>query len=154
MRTLFIVVLLLLPCITSAKILQVPKVQETYAGEFQLSRYYSPVKWQKKYYVSRMHDLAMNCWGSEEKCKDTANGHILADEDIGYVYSCPPEIPFDTKIKLVFHWWVQYGICKDRWWDIKKLRLDSWCGYWDTGVNNIKKWIWCYTGKAKIYLLQ
>ena len=120
--------------------------------EFRLSRYYSLEEWQEKYYTNKQADLAMNCDGDVESCKTTADWHILTDDDIGVLYSCPKSIKLGTKIKLVFHRGTTYGICKDRGWAIKDKRLDAWCGYWDEWVENIREGKWCYTGKAKVFV--
>ena len=134
--------------------LEIPKQKEQYLGEFRLSRYYSPVVGQKKYYTSRKADLEMNCGSTrEEDCKNTANGHILHKDDVWVLYSCPETIPLGSKIKLEFHRGTVYWTCQDRGWAIKDKRLDARCGYGDEGVRNIRKWKWCYTGKAKVYIL-
>ena len=126
--------------------------------EFQLSRYYSPTADQTEslaYEKNRNHTLMMNCWSTDvEDCKTAANDYILRPEDAGNVYSCPKEIAFDTKIKLVFHRGTVYWVCKDRWGKIVNKTLDSRCGYWNKWVRNIKSNIWCVTGKAMIYSLQ
>lgn len=124
---------------------------------FQLSRYYSPTNDQTEllaYETSLKDSVAMNCWWEVENCRNTTNGYELQPEDAGNIYSCPKEIPFDTKIKLVFPWGTVYWICKDRGGAIKNKRLDSRCGYWNIWIRNIKGNKWCVTGKAKIYKLQ
>ena len=74
---------LLLYGIADGRTIEIPKTKEQYLGEFKLSRYYSPVVGQKKYYTSRKADLEMNCGSTrEEDCKNTANGHILHKDDV------------------------------------------------------------------------
>ena len=134
--------------------LEIPKQKEQYLGEFKLSRYYSPVVGQKKYYTNRKADLEMNCGStSEADCVNTANWHTLENDDIWVLYSCPETILLWSKIKLEFHWGTVYGTCQDRGWAIKDKRLDARCGYGDEGVYNIRKWKWCFTGKAKVFIL-
>ncbi len=128
----------------------------SYLGTFRLSRYYSITADQtdKLPYEKDIESMIMmNCWKWwVEWCKTTANWHILTDEDIGTLYSCPPSIPLGTKIRLEFHWWTRYWVCHDRWGSIKGKRLDSWCGAGDLWVRNIRNNTWCYTWKAKVFL--
>lgn len=124
-----------------------------YLGTFTLSRYYAPEVGQTKYYVNREHDISMNCgWSNEENCNVTANWHILTDEDIGTLYSCPPSIPLGTRIRLEFHRWTTYWVCHDRWGSIKGKRLDSYCWKGDQWVDNIRSWKGCYTGRATVWI--
>lgn len=146
-----ILVLLIAPVTAQARVIEIPK--EQYLWEFRLSRYYSPSVGQKEYYQSREHDLQMNCGWNEESCKYPADGKLLTNKDIGYAYSCPKSILLGTKIKLVFHWWVVYWECRDRWWAIKNKRLDARCWYGDEWLRNINDWKGCYTGKADVYKL-
>lgn len=148
-----IAISLLLYGVADGKIVNIPQQKEKYLWEFILSRYYSPVVGQKKYYTNRRADLVMNCGGDEKSCEIPADGLKLQEHEVGVAYSCPPEVPLGSKIKLQFHWWTVYGVCRDRGGAIKDKRLDARCGYWEKWVYNIKKWKWCFTGKAKVYIL-
>lgn len=144
----------------SLHIVELSKPKEVWKDlwEFQLSRYYSPTSDQTEslaYEKDRDHTLMINCWSTDvEDCRTAANDYVLQPEDAGNIYSCPQEIAFDTKIKLVFHRGTVYWICKDRWGKIVNKMLDSRCGYWNIWVSNIKSNKWCVTGRAKIYSLQ
>ena len=126
----------------------------SYLGTFRLSRYYSITADQtdKLPYEKDIESMIMmNCWKwGTEWCKTTANGHVLVDEDIGYVYSCPPNIPLWTKIRLEFDWGTRKGICHDRGGSIKWKRLDSYCWAGNNWVSNIRNNTWCYTWKARV----
>lgn len=125
--------------------------------EFQLSRYYTPDKAQTEllpYEKNKQQAIETNCWKTIEDCKHSANGYELKQEDAGKIYSCPPEIPMNSKIKLVFHRGTMFWECKDRGGDIKDKRLDGFCWIGNTGVRNIKWNKGCFTWKATIYLLQ
>ena len=125
---------------------------DEFIGTFTLSRYYSPAVGQTVYYKDRAYDIMMNCGGTDEEgCKYPADGWLLTDEEIGTVFACPPSLKLWSKIKLVFHWWEVEGVCRDRGWAIKGMRLDNRCWYGDEGVSNIREWKGCYTGKAKVY---
>lgn len=132
-----------------------------YIGEFTLSRYYSPVPNQERYFmwVDREREIRMQCGCpggncNEDGCKYPADWKLLTDADIGKSYACPPELPLGTKIKLVFHWWEVEGVCRDRGGAIKNARLDARCWYWMDGLNNIEQGKGCFTGKAKIYIIK
>lgn len=121
---------------------------------YQLTRYYSPAVGQTKYYKNRSYDIMMNCWGnSEEWCKYPADWVELINSDVWVALACPKTIKLGTKLRLEFHRWSVEWICRDRGWAIKNKRLDGRCWYGDEGVNNIKEWKWCYTGKAKVYIV-
>lgn len=133
---------------------------EWFVWVFNLTRYYSPVKWQSKYYmwVSREREIRMQCWCRkdwtchEEDCVYPADWKPLTENDIWVAYACPKVIPLWTKIKLEFDWWTVDWVCRDRWWAIKWMRLDSRCWYWEKWLDNIYNNVNCYTGKAKVFI--
>ncbi len=133
---------------------------EWFVWVFNLTRYYSPVKWQKKYYmwVSREREIRMQCWCRkdwtchEEDCLYPADWKLLTEKDVWVAYACPKAIPLWTKIRLEFDWWTVDWVCRDRWWAIKWMRLDNRCWYGDEWLENIYKNKNCYTGRAKVYI--
>ena len=118
---------------------------------FSLSRYYSVMPNQKRYYnwKSYEEDFKMNCAGD---CLYTANWHKLTDDDMYKSVACPKEYELWTKIYLE---WIGEVVCNDRWWKIvmqwEKTRLDMWCGVWDTALDN---WNKCPTGERKGYIIK
>lgn len=154
----------------SAKLLEQRKQDQIdrsnwYLWQYTLTRYYSPVLWQRRYYTSLEADIKMNCWWGEwltveqaifwckfpADAKNNTPKYELKESEVGSVYACPPNLKLGSKIKLVFPWWTVYGTCRDRWWAIKWHRLDARCWYGDEALDNIYWNKWCYTGKAKIY---
>lgn len=114
---------------------------------FSLSRYYTVVENQKRYYNWRTYeqDFKMNCaWN----CNITANWHILTDDDMYKSVACPKEYPLWTKIYLE---WIGEVICNDRWWAINWNRIDMWCGIWDKALDN---WNNCPTWQRKWYIIE
>jgi len=114
---------------------------------FSLSRYYSVMPNQKRYYnwKSYEEDFKMNCAGD---CLYTADGHNLIDWEWWKVVACPKEYELWTKFYIEWIWEV---ICHDRWWKIitqwEKIRLDlrMWVGdsWLDRIYNNSIRW-WEY----------
>ena len=103
---------------------------------FKLSRYYTVVPNQKRYYQGRTYeeDFKINCaWD----CNVTANWHVLTNDDRAKSVACPKEYELWTKFYLEWIWEV---VCNDRWWAIVKLwdtiRLDMWCWIWDNALDN------------------
>lgn len=99
--------------------------------EYQVSRYYTPVRGQERYYRDSYEaDFKVNCQGD---CLVTASGYRLKPEDAYKVAACPPEMPFGTKLDIE-------GMtitCVDRGSAIKGDRIDIWAGEGITGLNNI-----------------
>ncbi len=117
-----------------------------YLGQFSLSRYYSVMEWQSRYYNGKTYeeDFKMNChWD----CLRTANWTQLTDELMYKTVACPPEIWLWTELYVE---WVGIVKCNDRWSAIKNKRLDMWCGIGDDALNN---WSKCPTGKRNVYLV-
>lgn len=129
---------------------------------FNLSRYYSPLKTQQDYlsttewYYSekyvRMYinyfpwyeqDVCMNCWCKlkwDKKlydCEYPANWVKLRQEQWWKVVACPVEYPLWTKF---FIEWIGDVACVDRWWAIKKNRIDLWMWYWLENFSKIAWW--------------
>lgn len=114
--------------------------------EFSLSRYYSVMPNQKRYYNGRTYeeDFKINC---QWDCLYTANWHKLTDDDMYKSVACPKEYPLWTKIYLE---WIGEVICNDRGWAINGNRLDMWCWIGDKALDN---WSTCPTGTRRGYVL-
>lgn len=120
---------------------------------FSLSRYYTVVPNQKRYYNGRTYeeDFKVNCaWD----CNVTADGHVLQNSDVWKVVACPKEYKLWTKFYLE---WIGVVACHDRGWAIQKqwevIRLDLWMWLWDIWLDNIynNKYRW---GEYKGYLIE
>ena len=115
--------------------------------EFSLSRYYTVVEWQKRYYGGRTYeeDFKINC---QWDCLTTSNGHQLNDWEWWKVVACPKEYALWTKFYVE---WIGEVVCHDRGWKIIKqweiVRLDLWMWVWDKWLdriyNNSIRW-WSY----------
>lgn len=113
---------------------------------FKLSRYYSVMPNQSRYYLWRTYeeDFSINCaWD----CLVTADWHQLTDADMYNSVACPKEYPLWTRIFLE---WVWVVTCHDRWWVINGNRIDMRC--W-IGTNALDNWSKCPTGERKWYVL-
>lgn len=113
---------------------------------FSLSRYYSPVQWQSKYYQWKTYeaDVTMNCGADaiwNNWCLYPANWRILTNEMRWKVVACPKEYPLGTKFYFEWIWEVT---CVDRWWAIVWNRLDMRCWIWEEALDN---WNTCPTGQ-------
>ena len=116
--------------------------------EYSISRYYSVIPGQRRYYLSRTYeeDLAMNCGST---CLETANGYHLTHADEFKIVACPPSFKLWTQLYVE---WLGTITCQDRGGSIKWKRLDLWVGIWDRGLDNI----WNHpekAGKKQVYLL-
>lgn len=109
---------------------------------FLLSRYYSPMMWQKRYYNNKTYeqDVTMNCWASaiwNDWCLYPANWMLLTNNHRWKVVACPPKFKLWTKFNLDGIWVVE---CVDRWWAIQMqgnvIRLDMRCWFWDEALDN------------------
>lgn len=108
---------------------------------FKISRYYSPVKNQKRYYPWRtgwyLADKKMNCWVTSN-CLVTASWLPLRKEYAGKIVACPKWYKLWTKFYIENYWIVT---CKDRGWAINKqnwiIRLDLRMWIWDKWLNNL-----------------
>ena len=117
-------------------------------GVWRLSRYYTPVKNQKKYPYNKTYEkaFAMNCHGD---CLSTASGYKLSEKDAFKVVACPKSIKLGSKLYVEGLGEVR---CEDRGGAIKGKRLDLWAGIGDKGVSNIINNPQT-AGKHKVYLL-
>lgn len=101
-------------------------------GTWKITRYYTPVKGQNKYFNgSYAKDYKINCQGD---CLVTADGTHL-DEAMEYkVAACPPNMKFGDKLYIE-----KIGVltCHDRGGAIKGKRLDVWAGIGEKGLQNI-----------------
>ena len=120
---------------------------------FSLSRYYSPVSWQARYYNGRTYeeDKTMNCGAGaigNDGCLYPADGKILTNADKNKVVACPKEYKLWTKIYLEGIWVVT---CRDRGGAIKGNRLDMYCWIWEWALDNRKS---CHTWPRQWYVIQ
>lgn len=137
---------------------------------FNISRYYSVEKNQKKYmsdktwYISSYYtdkykangytqwyerDVCMNCgcrldWVEKKlyDCSKPADSIAYQKTDKYKAVACPKEYPLGTKIYLLWLWDVT---CRDRWWAINENRLDVWMWYGDEAIDNrdkVKSWLY------------
>ena len=99
---------------------------------FQISRYYTPVPGQPRYYRNTYEeDFKVNCQGD---CLVTADGYRLKPEDAYKIAACPPHLPIGTKIKLDG---IGIVTCRDRGSAIQGNKLDIWTGEGNIGLDNI-----------------
>lgn len=129
------------------------KIKKTEKKMFSLSRYYSPMPWQSRYYNWKTYeeDVTMNCWASaigNNWCLYPANSMLLKNEHKWKVVACPPEYPLWTKIHLSWIWVVT---CVDRWWAIKWNRIDMYCWVWEWALDNRST---CPTWKREGYIVE
>lgn len=102
---------------------------------FEVTRYYSPVKGQSKYYNWKTYeqDVCMNCWCWGD-CSYPANGIKLTNEQAWKVVACSQNYMLRTKFNIEWYWWVT---CVDRWSAIQSNRLDLWMWYGEEALNKI-----------------
>lgn len=116
-----------------------------------LSRYYSVMPNQKRYYNWRSYeeDFKMNCSGDPLV---TSNWHQLTDADKYKSVACPKEYPLWTRIYIEWVWEVT---CNDRGSAIKtknwEVRIDMRCWIADDALDN---WDKCPTWKRRWYVIQ
>lgn len=124
-----------------------------YLWVYGITRYYTPVRWQRTYLWSKNFESAfkLNCMYKPNRpygwCLDTASGYRLKPEDAFKMAACPPNLKHNTKL---FIEWLGEVTCVDRWWAIKNKRLDIWAWIWDQWIKNLSiKNGW----QRKVYLL-
>ena len=116
-----------------------------YVGVWDVSRYYSPIPNQNRYYHgSYEEDFYWNCLGS---CFHAAGGTDLRTVVPYTVAACPRELKLGTEL-LVER--IGKIVCVDRGGKIKGRRLDIWAGIGDHGLNKI---LTTKAGKLKVWLL-
>lgn len=118
------------------------KIKDWYTM-FSLSRYYSPVVWQKRYYNWRTYeaDVTMNCWKSaigNDWCLYPSSWKKYSLSDKNKSVACSPKYPIWTKFELDIDWTKIIVKCEDRWWAIQNNRLDMYCWIWDHALDNRK----------------
>lgn len=134
----------------------VPDIEETVNATwimFSLSRYYSPMTGQNRYYLGKSYeaDVIMNCWKdaiNNDGCLYPADWNILTNADKNKAVACPKEYKIGTKIYLEWIWVVT---CRDRGSAIKGNRIDVYCWVWTYALDN---WDTCKTGKVKWYIVK
>lgn len=111
------------------------KEKSTNTNTFEVTRYYSPVKGQSKYYNWKTYeqDVCTNCWCWGD-CSYPANNIKLTNEQAGRVVACPQEYTLWTQFNIEWYWWVT---CVDRWSAIQMNRLDLWMWYGEEALNKI-----------------
>lgn len=119
------------------------KVRDWYTL-FSLSRYYSVMPNQKRYYMNKTYeqDKAMNCWPWD--CLIPASWIKLSNSNKNNSVACPKQYKLGTKIALSIKWEDHIVTCEDRWSAIVSNRLDMYCGVWDYALDN---WNTCITWK-------
>lgn len=139
------------PLIQLFLLLYGPPIDRIDIWDFQLSRYYTVVPDQRRYYMNNTFedDFNMNCsWD----CFVTASGHRLTEKDEFKIVACPRSFSIWSELYIDTIWNVR---CEDRWWSIKWKRLDLWTWIWDKGLTNI--WSSNHkhkTGIKRVYLLK
>ncbi len=130
---------------------QKPKISNDWTITFSLSRYYSPIQWQSRYYNGKTYeqDVIMNCGANaigNDWCLYTASWIQYTNEHKNKSVSCPSNIPLWSKIELQLKDWPHIVTCEDRGGAIINNRLDMYCGIWEYALDN---WSTCITGKVK-----
>ena len=124
---------------------------------FKLSKYYSPMPNQTRYYHwSYEADVCMNCWCQKDwswkviklyDCLTPANWMKLTHDKAMQLIACPKDYKLWTKFELDWVWLVT---CVDRGWAIKWNRLDWWMWVWEEWLNNVyKKKSWTFIWEIK-----
>jgi len=110
--------------------------------DFALSRYYSVMTGQTRYYNGRTYeeDFEVNCSGD---CLITAKGVRLTNDKRYKYVACSKEYPLWSMIDL---WDGLVVECVDRWGAIVDNRLDMRCGIGDSALDYRDS---CPTGKKK-----
>ena len=127
-----------------------PKAETKWIN-ISLSRYYSVMPNQKRYYNWRSYeeDFKMNCSGNPLV---TSNWHQLTDADKYKSVACPKEYPLWTRIYIEWVWEVT---CNDRGSAIKtknwEVRIDMRCWIADDALDN---WSKCPTWKRRWYVIK
>lgn len=129
---------------------QVEIVNKEFIGVYNISRYYSPMPWQKSYYLNRTYekDLAMNTSGDPLVTDDW---YRLSQKDAHKVVACPQPMKMGTRL---FIEWIGNVTCHDRWGAIKNKRIDLWAWIWEEWLNNIYKYARTYAGQKNVYLVK
>lgn len=120
-----------------------------YLGKYNMSRYYSVMPDQKRYYLHKTYkeDKKMNCgaWS----CLDTADGYHLKESDAFKIVACPPNIKMGTRLRIQWIWEVT---CRDRGGAIKWQRLDIWTGIGDKWLTNLWNHKW-FPGPRDVHII-
>ena len=117
-----------------------------YLGEWNVSRYYTPVPDQPYYYgASYEQDYSINCLND---CFKTAWGVDLRNVSPFSVVACPPEFSLGTKFIIEG---IGQVTCVDRGGAIKGRRLDLHAGLGIEGLNRILN---TTAGRLKVWLYQ
>ena len=113
---------------------------------FDLTRYYSPERWQTKYFRwSYEADVTMNCGASaidNNWCLYPASWIKYTMANKNKSVACPSKYPKWTKIWLWIRWEQHTVTCEDRWSAIVNNRLDMYCGIGQFAIDN---WNTCIT---------
>lgn len=115
---------------------------------FNVSRYYSPTIWQRRYYNNKTYeaDVVMNCWKDwiwNNNCLYPASWIKYTNWHKNISVACPPKYKIGTKIALSVQWQDHIVTCHDRWSAIRGNRLDMYCGVGDYALDN---WRTCISG--------
>ena len=118
---------------------------------FSLTRYYSPMQWQSRYYNNKTYeqDVTINCWASaiwNNWCLYPASGIEYTNAHKNNSVACPSRFKIGTKIALDINGEDHIVTCQDRWWAIQNNRLDMYCWVWEYALDN---WSTCITWNIK-----
>jgi len=129
---------------------KVTPVNKEFLWVYNISRYYTPVPNQEKYYLGRTYeeDLAMNTsWDPYV----TADGYRLSAKDAHKVVACPQPMKMGTKL---FIEWIGNVVCHDRWGAIKNKRIDLWAWVGTEWMNNVYRYARVYAWPHNVYLVK
>jgi hypothetical protein len=100
---------------------------------FQVSRYYTPVRGQERYYRDSYEaDFKVNCQGDCLAPADPNKRYSAADAS--KVAACPPQYPFGTRFDVEG---IGIVTCHDHGGAIQGNRLDIWTGIGMEGLKTI-----------------
>lgn len=123
---------------------------KTYLGKWHVSRYYTVIPNQKRYFQGKTFeaDFKMNCsWD----CFVTASWYRLSEKDSMKIVACPKSLHLRSVLYIEGIGEVR---CEDRWGSIKGKRLDLWMGIGDLGRERIEHWTMKYIPEGRdVYLL-
>lgn len=129
---------------------RIEQVNKEFLWVYNISRYYTPLPDQERYYLGRTYeqDLKMNTsWDPYV----TADGYRLTKKDTHKVVACPSPMKMWTKL---FIEWIGSVVCHDRWGAIKNKRIDLWVGIWTEGMNNVYRYASIYAWPHNVYLVK
>lgn len=120
-----------------------------YLGMFNLSRYYSVIPWQSRYYNGKTYEQDLKDQFNGDKDTLHAAWWPVNDSMAMKIAACPPSLPLWSIIEIEGWWQIT---CYDRGSAIQAGRLDIYCGVWTDALD---RWSKCWTGSnKKVYLIK